>query len=62
MMMRARVRCGTVLLILLAEALEALYPGVKFWVGPPIENGFYYDVDFGDQSITDKDFARSNPR
>ncbi len=32
---------------LLAEALEALYPGVKFWVGPPIENGFYYDVDFG---------------
>ena len=43
---------------LLAEALEALYPGVKFWVGPPIENGFYYDVDFGDQSITDKDFAK----
>jgi len=43
---------------LLAEALEALYPGVKFWVGPPIENGFYYDVDFGYQSITDKDFAK----
>ena len=42
---------------LLAEALEALYPGVKFWVGPPIENGFYYDVDFGDQIITDKDFG-----
>ena len=42
---------------LLAEAIEALYPGVKFWVGPPIENGFYYDVDFGDQIITDKDFG-----
>ncbi len=33
---------------LLAEALEALYPGVKFGIGPPIDNGFYYDVDFGD--------------
>ena len=42
---------------LLAEPLEALYPGVKFWVGPPIENGFYYDVDFGDQTITDSDFG-----
>lgn len=34
---------------LLAEALEALYPGVKFGIGPPIENGFYYDVDLGDR-------------
>jgi len=34
---------------LMAEALEALYPGVKLGIGPPIENGFYYDVDFGDQ-------------
>ena len=42
---------------LLAEAMEALYPGVKFWVGPPVENGFYYDVDFGEQTFTDKDFA-----
>ncbi len=42
---------------LLAEALEALYPGVKFWVGPPLEHGFYYDVDFGDHTFTDKDFA-----
>ena len=42
---------------LLAEALEALYPGIKFWVGPPVENGFYYDVDFGEQAFTDKDFA-----
>ncbi|MFM1931420.1 MAG: threonine--tRNA ligase, partial [Bacteroidota bacterium] len=42
---------------LMAEALEALYPGVKFWVGPPVENGFYYDVDFGDIAFSDKDFA-----
>ncbi|MCP4459120.1 MAG: threonine--tRNA ligase [Cytophagales bacterium] len=32
---------------LMAEALEAIYPGIKFGIGPPIENGFYYDVDFG---------------
>ena len=36
---------------LMAEALEALYPGVKLGIGPPIENGFYYDVDFGDQEF-----------
>ncbi|MEM0939915.1 MAG: threonine--tRNA ligase [Bacteroidota bacterium] len=36
---------------LMAEALEALYPGVKLGIGPPIENGFYYDVDFGDQNF-----------
>ncbi|MEQ9303769.1 MAG: threonine--tRNA ligase [Marinoscillum sp.] len=36
---------------LMAEALEALYPGVKLGIGPPIDGGFYYDVDFGDQSF-----------
>ncbi|WP_339903833.1 threonine--tRNA ligase [uncultured Cyclobacterium sp.] len=36
---------------LLAEALEALYPGIKFGIGPPIENGFYYDVDFGGKTL-----------
>ena len=41
---------------LMAEALEALYPGVKFWVGPPVENGFYYDIDTGDKSISSDDF------
>ncbi|MBI1267911.1 MAG: threonine--tRNA ligase [Cryomorphaceae bacterium] len=40
----------------MAEALELLYPGVKFWVGPPVENGFYYDVDFGGMVFSDKDF------
>lgn len=43
---------------IMAEALEALYPGIKFWVGPPIENGFYYDVDFGDVTFSEKDFDR----
>ncbi|WP_439481530.1 threonine--tRNA ligase [Cyclobacterium plantarum] len=36
---------------LLAEALEALYPGIKFGIGPPIAQGFYYDVDFGDMTL-----------
>lgn len=43
---------------LLAEAMESLYPGVKFWVGPPIENGFYYDVDLGGQTLTPADFEK----
>lgn len=41
---------------ILAQALEELYPGVKLWVGPAIENGFYYDVDLGEHSISEKDF------
>ncbi|MEO5789363.1 threonine--tRNA ligase [Gelidibacter sp.] len=40
----------------LAQALEELYPGVKLSIGPAIENGFYYDIDLGDQSLSDKDF------
>ncbi|WP_299261561.1 threonine--tRNA ligase [uncultured Aquimarina sp.] len=40
----------------LAQALEDLYPGVKLSIGPAIDNGFYYDVDLGDQSISEKDF------
>ena len=39
----------------MAEALEALYPGVKFGIGPAIENGFYYDVDFGGKQIAESD-------
>src|ERR1039457_764507 len=38
---------------LMAEAIESLFPGVKFWVGPPIEKGFYYDIDLGDNQITE---------
>lgn len=41
---------------LMAEALEALYPNVKFWVGPPLENGFYYDVDLNGQVLSPSDF------
>ncbi len=40
---------------LMAEALEAIYPGIKFGIGPAIENGFYYDVDPGDRTITEAD-------
>lgn len=42
---------------LLAEALQALYPNTKFGIGPAIENGFYYDVDLGDVTLTEKDLA-----
>lgn len=40
---------------LMAEAAESLFPGVKFWVGPPVENGFYYDMDLGDRKIAEED-------
>jgi threonyl-tRNA synthetase len=42
----------------MAEAIELLYPGVKFGIGPDIENGFYYDVDFMDYEISEKDLAK----
>jgi threonyl-tRNA synthetase len=42
---------------LMAEAVEALFPGVKFWVGPPVERGFYYDMDLGDRKMTEEDLA-----
>ena len=43
---------------LMAEAVEALYPGAKFGIGPDIENGFYYDIDLGDRVISNEDFAQ----
>ena len=43
---------------LMAEAIESIFPGVKFWVGPPVDNGFYYDVDLGDHSITEEDLRK----
>jgi threonyl-tRNA synthetase len=43
---------------LMAEALEFFYPGVKLAIGPPIENGFYYDVDFGDYEFLEKDLKK----
>ncbi|MBW7891620.1 MAG: threonine--tRNA ligase [Chitinophagaceae bacterium] len=42
---------------LMAEAVEAQFPGVKFWVGPPVEHGFYYDMDLGDRKITEEDLV-----
>lgn len=43
---------------LMAEALEALYPGVKFGIGPAIDNGYYYDVDMGDTTLTPADLPK----
>lgn len=43
---------------LMAEALEAFYPGIKFGIGPPIDHGFYYDVDLGDHTISSEDFPK----
>ncbi len=43
---------------LMAEALEALYPGIRFGIGPAIENGFYYDVDLGDRQLVEADLKK----
>jgi len=45
---------------LMAEAVESLFPGVKFWVGPATENpkGFYYDMDLGDRKLTEEDLQK----
>jgi threonyl-tRNA synthetase len=40
---------------LMAEAVESLFPGVQFWVGPAVDNGFYYDMDLGDRKMTEDD-------
>lgn len=43
---------------LMAEAIQELYPGTKFAIGPPIERGFYYDIDLGETKITDEDLLK----
>ena len=43
---------------LLAQAVKHLYPHAKFWVGPVIEEGFYYDIDLGDDVITEEDLPK----
>ena len=43
---------------LMAEAIEGMFPGVKFWVGPALETGFYYDVDLGDKQIVEEDLRK----
>ena len=47
---------------LMAEAIEQLFPGVKFGIGPDIENGFYYDIDFMNYSISENDFEKIEAR
>jgi threonyl-tRNA synthetase len=42
---------------LMAEAVESIFPGVKFWVGPAVENGFYYDMDLGDRKMSEEDLV-----
>ena len=42
---------------LMAEAVESLFPGVKFWVGPAVDSGFYYDMDLGDKKMTEEDLV-----
>ena len=43
---------------LLAQAVKHLYPQAKFWVGPVVEEGFYYDIDLGDEVIKEEDLLR----
>src|SRR5258708_28828267 len=44
---------------LMAEAVEAIYPGAKFWVGPPLDSGgFYYDIYLGDRQISEEDLGK----
>ena len=43
---------------LLASAVQSLYPDAKFGIGPAIENGFYYDIDFGDKVLSSEDFPK----
>ena len=43
---------------LMAQAVKHLYPQAKFWVGPVVEEGFYYDIDLGDDVIREEDLPR----
>ena len=43
---------------MMAQAVKHLYPNAKFWVGPVVEEGFYYDMDLGDVMLTDEDIAK----
>ena len=47
---------------IMASAIESLYPGTKFGIGPDIENGFYYDIDLGDQVLSSNDFEKIEKR
>ena len=47
---------------LMAEAIEEAYPGAKFWVGPALDNGYYYDIDLGDKKLTEEDLGKLEKR
>ena len=47
---------------LMAEAIEEAYPGAKFWVGPAIDNGYYYDIDLSDKKLTEEDLTKLEKR
>jgi threonyl-tRNA synthetase len=47
---------------LMAEVVEDKFPGAKFWVGPALEKGFYYDIDLGDNKLTEEDLATLEKR
>ena len=47
---------------LMAQAVKHLYPQAKFWVGPVVAEGFYYDIDLGDDVIRDEDIAARNEK
>lgn len=47
---------------LLAQAVKHLFPNAKFWVGPVIEEGFYYDIDLGDKTLTRRRFIKNRKR
>jgi len=47
---------------IMAQALEEIYPGIKLTIGPPVENGFYYDIDPGEHHISEKDFPKIENR
>jgi threonyl-tRNA synthetase len=46
----------------MAEAIEEAYPGAKFWVGPAVEDKFYYDIDLGDRKLTEEDLGKLETR
>jgi threonyl-tRNA synthetase len=46
----------------MAEAVEEAFPGAKFWVGPPLDNGYYYDIDLGGHKLTEEDLIRLEKR
>jgi threonyl-tRNA synthetase len=60
MVMKTEKKAFGIRLHVMAQVLEQMYPGVKLTLGPAISNGFYYDIDFEDQKITEADFKKKD--